>query len=175
MAVSSDRFEAFYQSKLRGQAITPTFKLVSPDGTGGSMETIIRNPQNQKFPLDVPVFRNVKIGRKAIGDVNRSEPVKHLNVGNYEHKGSYNYSEAVDAGYAAHVKRDVQPHTRSERWWKGEVYLEPANPFSALSVRLFPVVDQKRRRIAEQLRSLDKETVVNPMDGRGAIWKGTMQ
>lgn len=165
--------ESAYQSKMQGQKRTPIFKLVSFDGTGGSMETIIENPLDQSLH---PALRHLKVGRTAIGEVNKQVPVRSLIEKKYEYEGSYNYSETVDAGYAEHVKRDVHTHNWYERWWKGEVYLNPPDRFLPLSNRQFPEFDKKGRRISEQLRSLDKpKGPVNPLGDNGRIWKGTKQ
>ena len=51
------------------------------------------------------------------------------------HQGSYNYSETVIVGRAAHEKRDVQPHKKYP--YRG-IYVNPQDRFSSLALRRFP-------------------------------------
>ena len=137
--------EALWQ--LGKQAVVPIFKLVSPDQTGGSSETIIQNRQNQY----VSIFgRSFKVGRLAMGEVNKSEIVAHLVVTDAWHQGSYNYSETVGVGLAAHQKRDVAPHAKYP--YPG-VYVNPPNRFSPLGLRHFPDKGDSNERnpLAKQL------------------------
>jgi len=130
-----------------GQAVIPIFKLVSPDGTGGSSETIIQNPQNRQLRV---LGRSFKVGRFAIGEVSKWENVAHLIVTDSWHQGSYNYSETVDVGLAAHQKRDVAPHGKYA--YPG-VYVNPPNRFVPLVARRFPAkgADNERSLLAEQV------------------------
>ena len=98
----------------------PVFKLVAPDGTGGSRETILRNMHK--------IFVAVK-------KVDFLAYIGHMAVTDYWTQGSYNYSETVKAGYPAHVMRDVEPHTKYEY---PNVYINPPDRFSPLSERIFP-------------------------------------
>lgn len=137
--------EAFGQ--LGQQAVIPIFKLVSPDGTGGSSETIIRNLQNQHLKM---MGFSFKAGRLSIGEVNRLEHVAHLIVTDPWHQGSYNYSETVDVGLAAHETRDVKPHAKYP--YSG-VYVNPPNRFLPLASRRFPEkgADNERNPLAKQV------------------------
>lgn len=99
-----------YRSQYwRGQDGIPVFKLISPDGTGGSLETIIKNEPR----------------RSTIGTVNKSEPVGTKIVEVYRHQGSYNFSETVIVGNDAHERHDVTPH----KMWP-DYYLNYQNRFS---------------------------------------------
>jgi hypothetical protein len=79
-------FEAAYYSKWKGQELTPVFKLVSPDGTGGSMETIIKNKFNRRDGVLI-------IGRWSIEEIGVTKSVSDLIETNSWYQGSYNYSE----------------------------------------------------------------------------------
>lgn len=114
------KIESFWQSKKRGQKDTPVFKLVSPDGTGGSSETILRNVFYQS---DVVV------------QVNKFINVGYLIVTDYWLQGSYNFSETIDAGFSSHNMRDILPH---EKYPYPNVYINPSDRFSPLSARVFP-------------------------------------
>jgi hypothetical protein len=117
--------DAYSSNYVRKQDGIPIFKLVSPDGTGGSLETVIRN--NGKF---------------TIGAVNRPEPVAGLIVETYRHQGSYNYSETVEVGLSAHEIHDVEPHKKYPTY-----YLNPLNRFSALRSRQFPARNAEGKQI----------------------------
>lgn len=113
--------ESIYQEVKEKVGIpAPVFKLVTPDGTGGSRETILRNP-NKWFTV--------------VRQINFLAYVGHLVVTDYVNQGSYNYSETVKAGYSAHVMRDVDPHNK---YPYPNVYINPADRFSSLSTRVFP-------------------------------------
>jgi hypothetical protein len=123
-------FEAIKQHGK--QAIIPIFKLVSPDSTGGSSETIIKNPQNQLVRV---MSFSAKLGRRSIGEVRKKETVIHLIVRDEWHQGSYNYSETVIMGLAAHEKHDVRPH---KKYPYPGVYVNPQDRFLPLALRRFP-------------------------------------
>lgn len=101
----------------------PVFKLVAPDGTGGSRETIFRNMHD----LFVVVKKEVFLAY-----------VGHLVITDPWLRGSYNYSETIKAGYSAHDMRDVNPHSKYSSI--PNVYVNPPDPypFSPLSERVFP-------------------------------------
>jgi hypothetical protein len=120
--------EALLQSG--GQATIPVFKLVAPDGTGGSNETIITNPQERTVPMGM---MTMKIGRLCIGDVGKPEQVANRIVTELRYQGTYNYSETVRVGLASHRLRDVQPHEKHP-----SSYVNPPNRFTPLALRLFP-------------------------------------
>jgi hypothetical protein len=111
-----DVVDATFSNFVRKQDGVPVFKLISPDGTGGSAETIIKNRR-----------------RFTIGAPNELVPVRERVVTDYHHQGSYNFSETVEAGLPAHEKHDVWPHKK----WPRE-YLNPADRFSPLASRRFP-------------------------------------
>lgn len=123
--------EAFWQG-VKGQHNVPVFKLVAPDGTDGSRETIIYNSQKRS---SIGLKRNFMYG--VSGYVNR----------NYDEQGSYNYSETIKAGFAAHDLRDIVTHNA---WSK--LYINPPDRFSPLSDRIFPErANNETKPIAEQL------------------------
>lgn len=93
-----------------GQANVPVFKLVSPDGSGGSREVIIRNPGRQTLCDYGEVFQ-----------VLESRVVTSI-----EHFGSYNYSETAVVGDENHTLRDVKPHTDDR---KGYIFPTPGQTF----------------------------------------------
>lgn len=111
--------ESPWQS-VKGQGALPIFKLIAPDGTGGSHETILRNPHHISTVVKKENFLAY---------------VAHLVLTDYWHQGSYNYSETVDAGYSAHVMRDVDPHTK---YPFPEIYVNPPDRFAARGMRVFP-------------------------------------
>lgn len=113
--------ESIYQEIKEKIGIpAPVFKLVTPDGTGGSRETIMRNP-NKWFT----VVKKEKF----------LAYVAHLVITDYWNQGSYNYSETVKAGYSAHKLRDVEPH---EKYPFPNVYVNPDDRFSSIAARVFP-------------------------------------
>jgi hypothetical protein len=117
------RIEAPYQELKEKIGIpAPVFKLVAPDGTGGSRETILRNMHK--------VFVAVK-------KEDFLAYVAHMTINDSHFRGSYNYSETVAAGIDAHKLRDVEPH---EEYEFPNVYVNPPEPypFNSLSDRIFP-------------------------------------
>jgi hypothetical protein len=129
--------EAAYQSYIAGQALTPVFKLISLDETGGSQETIIKNPFNEEVK-NIPVAKKLKVGRSNIGKVGRPELVPHLIEMKPEYEGSYNYSETIDSGINAHQKRDVHTHHKDPVYWNPQGRLIP------LAERRFPKLSEAR-------------------------------
>jgi hypothetical protein len=112
----------------------PIFKLVAPDGTGGSRETILRNPHK--------IFTAVK-KEKFLAYVG------HLIITDYWDQGSYNYSETVKAGYPAHVMRDVDPHNK---YPFPNVYANPTDRFSSIAQRVFPEkINGENNPLAKQI------------------------
>lgn len=101
--------DAYRSQYWRGQDGIPIFKLISPDDTGGSLETIIKNEPR----------------RTTIGAVGKSVPVGDQVVEVYRHQGSYNFSETVIAGNNAHERHDVTTH---KKW--PDYYLNYQNRFS---------------------------------------------
>ncbi len=80
--VTHPKLEAVYTEKIRGQAGTPVFKFVCPDGTGGSKETIVRNSYS----------------RKTLGEVNKGQLVISRIEKNMKYQGSYNSTSYGIAG-----------------------------------------------------------------------------
>ncbi len=147
--------EAMDQTLL-GQARTPVFKLIAPDRTGGSSETIIKNEFDQSM---APNGLAVRFGSWSIGAVNSPTPVSKLieniqeNIKDREwFQGSYNYAETVVAGFADHKEFDVAPH---ERYHSRGVYVNPLNRYSRLSDRKLPPTDNNRKVLAAQVGWLD--------------------
>lgn len=137
--------EAPWQSIKGGQRYVPVFKLVSPDGTGGSAECCIRNPL---LPWE---FGGVvmKRGAPSIGKkVNQWTTVVALHVTSPKYQGSYNYSETIEKGFPDHEMRDVTPHPhRGVAWY----YVDPVR-FSALGTRIFPQFARNERiPLAQQI------------------------
>lgn len=121
--------EAIYVDKIKGQDDTPVFKLISPDNTGGSLEVIIENNQ----------------GQEVIGAAKQKVSVRKNIVRDPAYQGSYNYSETVQVGLAAHEMRDVRPHVAGSFF-----YVNPTDPFSALASRRFPEKDLQGKLLADQ-------------------------
>ena len=122
-------FQAF-----AGQGGTPKFKLISPDGTDGSRETIIKStlaPPGIRWEwgggLGPPA-----IFTKVIGEENHYEVVVSRIDTDPQWRGSYNYAETAVVGFEMHEKLDVKPHERYPR------YVNAGNIFSELSSRRFP-------------------------------------
>ena len=96
----------------------PVFKLISPDGTGGSMEVCLHNTKLAKT-----------IGR--VGEVVNVSPVL---VREEIYRGSYNYAETIQRGLAEHDFSDIKPHQEYAGF-----YINP--PFySAIGDRKFPPI-----------------------------------
>lgn len=123
-------FEAIFVDKVRGQDGTPAFKLINPDpGVGGSNEVILRNANRAS----------------VIGGVKKTVDIRSMLVKDPVNQGSYNYAETVRVGLAAHERLDVKPHSRG---W--DFYVNPSDPYSALSIRKFPAEDVNGNLLAAQ-------------------------
>jgi hypothetical protein len=131
---------------LKGQKFTPIFKLISPDGTGGSCETIIRNPQIDKWWSGA--IPTTAIGNSNIGAVGSIETISHRIVEHPWYQGSYNYSETVVVGNDLHEKNDVEPHKKNK--FMG-VYVNPLDRSELLSLRKFPKIDATGKLLANQV------------------------
>lgn len=94
------------KTAMRSQRIIPVFKLISPDGTGGSMEICIHNWQ-----LPKNVFGDT-YGERKIGPKSEWVDVRTKIVINEKYRGSYNYSDTIITGFPDHEYRDVLPHRR---------------------------------------------------------------
>lgn len=141
------------QMTSSGQRFTPVFKLVSPDGSGGSRETIIRNPfKSTSIPSPVRGLLNlpnisVPIGDSIIGKKGLQVNVMKLIEDNAEFQGSYNYGETSVSGFDSHSRFDIKPHEKDE---KG--YINPDNRYSNLFSRTFPQKDDQDKLLAEQIK-----------------------
>ncbi len=124
--------------KLKGVVLPksriPIFKLISPDGSGGSGELILDNP------------RSGQGGRgSSIAEVGQVIHLRARLVLTEEYQATYNYSETIATGLPAHELRDVKPHTTAAGF-----YLNPP-PSSALAQRVFPEKDPRGVALAGQI------------------------
>ncbi|MEO5858658.1 MAG: hypothetical protein ABIR33_06890 [Pyrinomonadaceae bacterium] len=127
-----DWAEAGYAHFVRGQAGIPVFKLVCPDGTGGSKETIIKNPKINKVAVSTSQGDYFEMHRNSkIGEVNQVNMVKPSIITDGHHQGSYNFAETAVHGLKSHEKYDVETHH------KDPVYVDPPNRFAPLKTRIF--------------------------------------
>lgn len=123
-------FEAIFVDKVRGQEGTPAFKLVNPDpGVGGSNEVILRNANKAS----------------VVGGIKQKIDIRPMLVRDPVNQGSYNYAETAQVGLTAHGRLDVKPH--SGGW---DFYVNPSDPYSALSARTFPPNDVNGNPLATQ-------------------------
>ena len=133
--VKRPKVEAAYTHAVTGQERTPIFKLVCPDGTGGSKETIITNPQTDKVLIQTGTGYDQKMavtqGRSKIGETNQPQLVVDRVVTWMKYQGSYNFSETAVVGLDEHKKRDVHPHETDP------VYVDPPDRFTPLRYRTF--------------------------------------
>lgn len=130
--VRFERIEAAYTQKVHQQTGIPIFKLICPDGTGGSKETIITNPVLEKVKVVGPQGLEWKLQRSSkIGDTNQQVLVSHRVVTKMKYQGSYNFSETAVIGLDDHKKRDVDPHKKDPE------YIDPPDRFAPLKNRIF--------------------------------------
>jgi hypothetical protein len=120
-----------------GQQYCPVFKLVSPDGTGGSRECILDNPTH--------IVRGTPTGGSQIGRVDEWEEVSGRLITELKYQSTYNYSETMVKGPAAHNLRDVKPHNPDPNF-----YVNPAKE-SPLGIRRFPENDNDNKPLADQV------------------------
>lgn len=129
------KLEGVHTHLFRGQTGIPIFKLISPDGTKGSRETIVMNPMvNIKEEVDaMGNVREVAKGESKLGEVGRTVYVKRmeLHVTTMEHQGSYNFAETAVIGRDWHTKFDVETHQ------KDSIYIDPPDRFTPLKDRIF--------------------------------------
>lgn len=124
--------DAFHTQFFRGQTRIPVFKLICPDGTGGSKETIITNPKIRKVRVVAPQgVRDEMQGTSRIGATNKAVLVIDRVVTAMEHQGSYNFAETSVRGLDEHEKYDVDTHK------KDDVYIDPPDRFEPLKKRIF--------------------------------------
>ena len=127
--------EAINTHFFRRQTGIPIFKLICPDGTKGSKETIVVNPMiNIKEEVDaMGNVREVAKGASKLGEVGETVQVRRLDlhVTTMEHQGSYNFAETAVIGRDWHTKFDVETHK------KDKIYIDPRDRFSPLKDRIF--------------------------------------
>ncbi len=124
--------DAFNTQFFRRQTGIPVFKLICPDGTDGSKETIITNPVlrvTQELGSQGLYDKKQRVSK--IGAVNKVELVLDRVVTKMEHQGSYNFAETSVKGLDEHEKYDVDTHK------KDAVYIDPPDRFAPLSERIF--------------------------------------
>jgi len=124
--------EAAIVNEARGQNDTPVFKMISPDGTGGSREIIIKNR-----------------GTDTLVDAGVTIDIRNLVVYDEVFQGSYNYDDAMVVGFAAHKALDVKPHVGA---W--DFYVNPALRYWDLNQTTFPEKDPRfpnRKPLAEEI------------------------
>jgi hypothetical protein len=130
-------------AEAKTQNFIPVFKLVSPDGSGGSQECILTNPVlgrvwiNGIVPLDIRA--------SVIADENKSVDISKRIVTDPVLQGSYNYSETIEVGIRDHELRDVKPHSADPHF-----YVNPFPASSSLYMRRFPPADNYRRILVNQ-------------------------
>ena len=124
--------DAVVVNEIKGQNDTPVFKMISLDGTGGSCEVIIKNRGSDTLvPAGVTIH------------------VRNLVETHEVYQGSYNFSETIQMGLAAHQLRDVKPHVGA---W--DFYVNPAHRYWTLDQRTFPDKDPRKPKdkpLADQM------------------------
>jgi hypothetical protein len=129
---------------IKPQMMMPIFKLISPDGTGGSRELVLTNPKGWLF------------GDSTIVDVLHWKYIRDRVVLQEPYEGSYNYAETISSGYDEHVKADVDTH----REWPG-FYINP-DPDSALKDRGFPERDGRGALLYTQINYVSQAVKSSP-------------
>jgi hypothetical protein len=129
-----------------GQEYAPVFKLVCPDGTGGSREVCIENPFNvpRKIRTKVDGEFTTMVGHATIG---AEVKVANRIVKDSVSQGSYNYAETTVKGLPAHQRLDVKTDPMRPGY-----YVEPWNlfQFAELYMRRFPKNDREGKPLAAQ-------------------------
>jgi hypothetical protein len=125
--------DAFHTQFFRGQEGIPVFKLICPDGTDGSKETIITNPKVRKVFVGTSVFgmEYEMQGATRIGAKNKAVLIIDRVDTKMETQGSYNFAETSVVGLKTHEKYDVHIHK------KDPVYIDPPDRFEPLKDRFF--------------------------------------
>jgi hypothetical protein len=134
------------EATMKMQPLAPVFKLVCPDGTGGSRECCITNPQNHTGQL-LPNSGTINFGDWTIGKVNEVVNVQNRIVTDSVAQGSYNYAETTVKGLPAHERLDVKTDPM-----KPGFFVEPPDlfKFSDLWARRFPPNDSQGKPLAAQ-------------------------
>lgn len=138
-------------ANLAGQEEAPVFKLICPDGTGGSREVCIANPFDVFRPLNSrggPTYSPM-VGHSTIGAVNEVVNVANRIEKDPVAQGSYNYAETIEKGLPAHQRLDVDTDPMLPAY-----YVVPPNQFqfSELFMRRFPPNDPQGKPLAAQTR-----------------------
>jgi hypothetical protein len=133
------------EANRAGQKAAPVFKLVCPDGTGGSREVCIKNPFDVPH-IAIAQFRRME-GHTTIGAVNEEVNVANRIVTDSVSQGSYNYAETIVKGLPAHQRLDVKTDPMTPGY-----YVEPPNlfQFAELYMRRFPAYDREGKPLAAQ-------------------------
>ena len=119
---------------LLGQEHSSVFKLVCPDGTGGSREVCIKNPF--VVPDKVQSSNGAKstkmVGTTTIGAVGDMVSVsKRMLVTDSVTQGSYNYAETTEKGLPEHERLDMSTDPM-----KPGYYVEPPDLFEMQFIEL---------------------------------------
>ena len=123
---------AAYTHVGRTQKGIPIFKLICPDGTGGSKETIVSNPVVRSYKMVGPQGMQWKMERSSkIGETNQQVLVLDRVETKMKYQGSYNFAETAVMGLDEHKKNDVDPHK------KDAIYIDPPDRFEPLADRIF--------------------------------------
>ena len=137
---------AAIQATIDGQELAPVFKLLSPDGTGGSREVCISNPfiypriQTVDYSQLIAAVARIPIpkktpsvsqGRVSLGNVGDIVDVSKRYVTDSVAQGSYNYAETMEKGLPAHERLDVNTDPMQEHY-----YIEPDDLFEFKMVEL---------------------------------------
>jgi hypothetical protein len=135
---------------LAGQKKAPVFKLVCPDGTGGSREVCIKNPfdvAHKRPAMRGPGEVTEMEGHAAIGAVNEEVKVADRILKDSVLQGSYNYAETIVKGLPAHQRLDVNTDPMAQGY-----FVEPPNSFqfAELYMRRFPANDREGKPLAAQ-------------------------
>ena len=141
-----------FEANRDGQERAPVFKLICPDGTGGSREVCLTNPF--VVPSLMGAWNGTSyayktmVGHKSIGAVGEEVYVMtNRIVKDSVAQGSYNYAETIVKGYPAHVRYDVDTDPMEPGY-----YVEPPDLFeySDLWTRRFPPNDPQGKPLADQ-------------------------
>lgn len=100
------------QADMITKSQMPIFKLVCPDGTGGSSEIVIHNHLLKPDSGKDTGGRQLRHGHSTVRGSKPGDPpvlIKNHLVIAPEYRGSYNYSETMVAGFLAHDYRDIAP------------------------------------------------------------------
>ncbi len=139
-----------------GQKSVPIFKLICPDGSGGSCELCLHNGRQQDGRQQAAsrsklhylgtigtTHISVNEGKDTIGKIGEWVDIQDMVVTHNVYKGSYNYSETIKAGYKNHDLRDIKPHNASQGF-----YVDPPLGI-VMELRRFPERDLQGNVLAK--------------------------